>query len=54
MARLPSVLANWPKEPSSHPGITAAAAINPNCTLSVFRAEAGRNILGLPDQEMGK
>jgi hypothetical protein len=54
MVRLLSVSANWPNEPSSHPGITAAAAINPNCVSPVFRAEAGRNILGVPDQEVGK
>jgi len=54
MVRLLSVSANRPKEPSSHLGITAAAAINPNCVPPVFRAEAGRNILGVPDQEVGK
>ncbi|WP_285319865.1 hypothetical protein, partial [Stenotrophomonas maltophilia group sp. Smal35] len=36
MARLPSVSANWPKEPPSHPGITAVAVINPNCVLPDF------------------
>jgi hypothetical protein len=54
MVRLPSVSANWLKESSSHPDITAAAAINPNCEPPVFRAEAGRNILGVLDQEVGK
>jgi len=54
MAKLPLVSANWLKEPSSHPGITAAAANNLNCAPPVFRAEAGHNILGLPNQEVGK
>ncbi|SAH82539.1 Virulence protein [Bordetella ansorpii] len=43
-SKLLSVSATWPKEPLSHPGITAAAANNPNCALPVFIARA-RNSL---------